>query len=97
MLPPEHPNAFAIHQRREQKWSSASALADTEDVDVMFLKSLADQIEMQIPRDDMVVIEQKNELRLSSVNCGVPSNANTHIVILEINHMAMPCSLRVLH
>jgi hypothetical protein len=51
---------------------------------------------MQIWRYDLIIIQQKNKLGFCGVYCCIASNADTHIVLLEINHFAVFGGLGIL-
>src|SRR5690554_2986459 len=91
----EHPDSLAIHERSKQHRSAAIALTHTEYVDVVLLESCVYSIEMQFRRDDVIVVEQENELGLRSIDRRVASNANTDVVVIEVDHVAMLCHLRI--
>jgi hypothetical protein len=51
---------------------------------------------VQIGRYDLIIIEQENELGFCRVDCCIASDADAHIVLLEINHFAMFGGLGIL-
>ena len=60
------------------------------------LKSLVNSIEVQVRRDDVIVVEQEDELGLCGVDRCVASNANSHIVPIEVDHVAVLGGLGIL-
>jgi hypothetical protein len=91
-----HPDAASIHQWAEKHRPAASALTDSQNVELVLDEPLVDSIEVQIWRYDLVIVEQKDELGFCRVDCCIASNADTHIVLLEINHFAVFGGLGIL-
>lgn len=91
-----HPDPAAIHQRAEQHWTATSALTHSQNVEAVLHEPLVDSVKMQIWRYDLVIVEQKDELGFCRVDCCIASNADTHIVLLEINHFAVFGGLGIL-
>jgi hypothetical protein len=90
-----HPNATPVHQRAEEHRTSTTALADGKNVELVLDEPLIDAIEMKIRRDNLIVVKQEDELGICSVDGCVTSYANTYIVLLKIDHMAMLGGLRI--
>ena len=84
-----HPDSAAIHQRAEEHGPAASALANSEDVEIVFIESLADSIEVQLGRHDLVVIQQEDELGVCSVYRRIATYADAHVVLFEVDHFAV--------
>ena len=60
------------------------------------LKSLVNAIEVEVRRDDVIVVEQEDELGFCGVDRCVATNANSHIVPVEVDHVAMLGRLGIL-
>ncbi len=91
-----HPDPGAIHEWAEEHGAAAISLPHSQNVQVVVHKPLVDSIEMQIWRYDLIIIEQENELGFCGVYCCIASNADAHIVLLEINHFAVFGGLGIL-
>ncbi len=92
-----HPNPFAVHQRTEQQRPATSALPDSEDVKLMFVESLNDAIQMQLGRDDVIVVQQEDQVCLCGIDGCIASDTNTNVMFVEVDRAAMGGSLRILH
>ena len=62
----------------------------------MLLKSLANSIEVEVGRDDVIVVEQEDELSLRGVDRCIATDADSNIVTIEVDHSAVPGRFRIL-
>ena len=84
-----HPDAFAVHQRREHRGATASTLSDGENVEFVRREVLANAVDVKVRRNDVIVVEQKDVLGLRRVDRSIASDSNAHIVSIEIDDLAM--------
>jgi hypothetical protein len=91
-----HPNPCAIHQWAKEHGPAAISLSHCKNVEVVLNEPLVDSVKMQIGRYDLVIVEQENELSFCRVDCCIASDADAHIVLLEINHFAVFSGLGIL-
>jgi len=91
-----HPDPGAIHEWAKEHGPAAFSLSHSQNVQVVVHKPLVDSIEMQIWRYDLIIIEQEYELGFCGVYCCIATNADAHIVLLEINHFAVFGGLGIL-
>ena len=91
-----HPNPGAIHEWAEEHGPAAFSLPHSKNVEVVLHEPLVDSVKMQIWRYDLVIVEQKDEFGFCGVYCCIASNADAHIVLLEINHFAVFGGLGIL-
>ena len=55
----------------------------------MLLKSLANSIEVEVGRDDVIVVEQEDEFSFGCVDRRVATNADSDVVPVEVDHVAV--------
>lgn len=84
-----HPNSLAIHERAEEHGPATLALANGQNVELVFDESLVDSIEVKLGRDDLVVIQQEDELGVCCVDRRISTYADAHIVLFKIDHFAV--------
>jgi hypothetical protein len=71
-------------------------LAYSEDVDVFSFESFAESIEVQVRRDDVIVIEQEHEFGFDRIDREVSPDADSHIWFVCVNESATRCRVGVL-
>ena len=91
-----HPDPGAIHQRAKEHGPAALSLPHSQNVEVVVHEPLVDSVKMQIGRYDLVIVEQKDELGFCRVDCCIASDADAHIVLVEVNHFAVFGGLGIL-
>nr|WP_235951666.1 hypothetical protein [Crateriforma spongiae] len=84
-----HPDAFAVHQRRKHRGSTASTLSDGENVEFVRREVLANAVDVKIRRNDVIVVEQKDVLGLRSIDRRIASDSDAHIVPIQVDDRAM--------
>ena len=60
LLTTMHPDAFAIHQWRKHRWPTAATLSHCQDVEFMHREVLANAVDVEIRRDNVIVVEQED-------------------------------------
>ena len=84
-----HPDAFAVHQRRKHRGSTASTLPYCQDVEFVSGEVLADAVDVKIRRNDVIVVEQKDVLGLRRIDRRIASDSDAHIVPIQVDDRAM--------
>ena len=84
-----HPDAFAVHQRRKHRRSTASSLSNSENIEFVRHEVFANAVNVKVRGDDVIVVEQKDVLGQRSVDRRIASDSNAHIMPIQVDDRAM--------
>ena len=90
-----HPDAFAVHQRREHRRPAAGTLADTEDIDVEFAEPIDELVEVEVRRDDVIIVEQEHELGADRIHGDVAADSDTNVDLGRVDDLALRGGVRI--
>jgi len=84
-----NPESMTVHQLGQHRGTPAGTLAYSEDVNIFTHDSFAETIEVEVRRDDVIVVEQEHVPGFHRVDGEVASNSDTHIGLVGVDDLAV--------